>query len=752
MKKLNLTFIFCLTVFFLSAQDIKIDFQPKVAGTPIDSVRATNLRTNQTVKLLGSESLVLVKTPTGINPVLEINETGYIYPNPTDEDATFCFSTNKSEEIEIGMYNTNGQLIKQNRLFLEQGIHRFDVKFPVAGIYFLSVLKSEGTASFKAVSAGSKTQTGSIQYAGSEKPNSQKNFFNQLKSATADITLAYIDGDIIHYSFFSGVNSTIVTDIPAKSKTIDAEFVNCIDSDNKSYKTVKIGNQTWMAENLDYLPSVSPSSAESYTVAFYYVYGYQGTDVAAAKQQPNYITYGVLYNWLAAKNGCPEGWHLPTDAEWTALENYLIANGFNYDGTTTGKKIAKSMAAVTNWTAYSSKGAIGMDLSLNNKSGFSALPGGGRYGDGSFDCVGIYGDWWSSSEYSTSIAGGRGLDYDLSYISGGNNGKDWGFSVRCVRDNTDAPLSVTTSAITITSITQSTAKGGGNVTTDGGATVIARGVCWNTTGNPTTSDSKTNNGTGTGSYESYLTDLTAKTSYYVRSYATNSKGTVYGNEFTFTTSSEGNLTDTFKDSRDGHVYKTVKIGNQTWMAENLAYLPAVSPSSAGSSISPFYYVYDYQGTNVATAKNTANYKTYGVLYNWPAAKAACPPGWHLPSDADWNALENYLIANGFNYDGTTTENKIAKSVAATTHWKTYWVTGAIGKNLSLNNKSGFSALPGGSRVVYGEFYGIGDKGVWWSPEASTYEAWLRALGYDNSRVTRGSNYKEVGFSVRCVRD
>jgi uncharacterized protein (TIGR02145 family) len=67
--------------------------------------------------------------------------------------------------------------------------------------------------------------------------------------------------------------------------------------------------------------------------------------------------------------------------------------------------------------------------------------------------------------------------------------------------------------------------------------------------------------------------------------------------------------------------------------------------------------YDYNGTSVTDAKATDNYKTYGVLYNWPAAKAACPPGWHLPTDAEWTALENYLIANGYNYDGTTTEIK-----------------------------------------------------------------------------------------------
>jgi uncharacterized protein (TIGR02145 family) len=214
-----------------------------------------------------------------------------------------------------------------------------------------------------------------------------------------------------------------------------------------------------------------------------------------------------------------------------------------------------------------------------------------------------------------------------------------------------------------------------------------------------------------------------------------------------------NQTGTFTDSRDGHVYKTIKIGNQTWMAENLAYLPSVSPSSSVSNTDPYYYVYDYQGINVAAAKQNANYTTYGVLYNWPAAKAACPPGWHLPTDAEWTALENYLIANGYNYDGTTTGNKIAKSLAATTHWNTYSETGTIGNNLSLNNKSGLSALPGGYRYGNGNFYDVGNYGYWWSStEGNSNDAWDRHLYYNYSNVGRSGNYKEYGFSVRCVRD
>ena len=302
-------------------------------------------------------------------------------------------------------------------------------------------------------------------------------------------------------------------------------------------------------------------------------------------------------------------------------------------------------------------------------------------------------------------------------------------------NNTGIPVLSTTA---ITDITQTTAKSGGNITSDGGATVTVRGVCWSTNQTPTISDNKTTDGTGVGNFVSSISGLTANTTYYVRAYATNSNGTAYGSAMSFTTQ-EGSSGSTFTDPRDGKVYQTVVIGNQVWMAENLAYLPSVNMVADGSedAAGSYYYVYGYDGTNVADAKATDNYATYGVLYNWTAAMNACPDGWHLPSDAEWTELTDYLggesVAGG----------KLKET--GTTHWAS--------PNTGATNETGFTALPGGYRLNNGTFYFIGYYGLWWSATGhDATDAWNRVMDCYLSGVYRYNYNKEDGFSVRCLRD
>ena len=167
---------------------------------------------------------------------------------------------------------------------------------------------------------------------------------------------------------------------------------------------------------------------------------------------------------------------------------------------------------------------------------------------------------------------------------------------------------------------------------------------------------------------------------------------------------------------DGNVYSTVTIGTQIWMVENLkttkyndgTSIPLVSDDTAWFNLStPGFCWYN---------NDAANKNIYGALYNWYTVNTnkLAPTGWHVPTDAEWAMLENYLIANGYNYDGTTTGNKIAKSLAATTLWNTYTTVGTIGYDLTKNNTSGFAGLPSGYRSYIGPFNYIGSNGYWWS--------------------------------------
>jgi uncharacterized protein (TIGR02145 family)/uncharacterized repeat protein (TIGR02543 family) len=250
----------------------------------------------------------------------------------------------------------------------------------------------------------------------------------------------------------------------------------------------------------------------------------------------------------------------------------------------------------------------------------------------------------------------------------------------------------------------------------------------------------------------------SKTSYVFNGWYTGENGA--GTQFTQSTTVTADVTVyaywVIKDY-DGNIYTEVTIGTQTWMVENLrttkyndgTSIPKVTDSTAWSNLATAGYCY-YNNTT-----NADSIKKFGALYNWYAVNTGklAPAGWHVPTDAEWDTLQNYLIANGYNYDNTTADNKIAKSMAATTDWASSTDTGAIGNDLSKNNKSGFSAVPGGFRYFNGNFYFQGSYGHWWSfTEFDASYAWSRSLYYYNDYLFRSYYIKVHGFSVRLLRD
>jgi len=215
--------------------------------------------------------------------------------------------------------------------------------------------------------------------------------------------------------------------------------------------------------------------------------------------------------------------------------------------------------------------------------------------------------------------------------------------------------------------------------------------------------------------------------------------------------------DTVRDI-DGNLYQAVRIGNQVWTVENLrvtryndgSNIPIETDNTAWSNLTtPGYCWYNNDATNKTK---------YGALYNWytvnPAnPKKIAPAGWHVPTDAEWDTLQNYLIANGYNWDGTTTENKVAKSLAAKTDWDLCSTIGTIGNDLTKNNCSGFSAFPGGYRSSNGNFYYQCSRGCWWSSTAlDASDAYDFYLTSGNGSLLIFDDSKSCGFSVRLVKD
>ena len=217
---------------------------------------------------------------------------------------------------------------------------------------------------------------------------------------------------------------------------------------------------------------------------------------------------------------------------------------------------------------------------------------------------------------------------------------------------------------------------------------------------------------------------------------------------------DGTATD-----QDGNTFDWINYGTQDWAIENAevvtyrdgTVIPQVTDASEWSNLTTGAWCY-YD-----------NDPTKGKLYNWYAVmgihdndentpnKEFAPEGWRVPTDAEWTTLENYLIANGYNYDGTTSQNKIAKAIASTTGWISSTETGAIGNDQSLNNSSGFNAFPEG--YYNGLFYNEGSQTIFWSStEHSASVAWYRLLYNSYSDLYRNYSVKRYGFSVRFVRD
>ncbi len=332
----------------------------------------------------------------------------------------------------------------------------------------------------------------------------------------------------------------------------------------------------------------------------------------------------------------------------------------------------------------------------------------------------------------------------------------------------------------VSSITDSSAVLDGNVISDGGATITARGVCWSTSPNPTIDDSCTLDSMGVGSFTSTITGLSEETTYYVCAYATNSVGTAYGNQLCFTTLSSFICGTSTITDHEGNVYNTVKIGEQCWTKENMRC--TTSPSTGTMILETNWRPESFAGKKAYYVDGSAaNTSTYGLLYNWNAAvdtfnieygeydtsysdidcavevtfsgprRGICPPGWHVPSYAEWDTLFSYVGSQSA-FQCNSNSSNIAKALASTMGWVSNSTnTCVVGYNPSTNNATNFTAVPTGYRL--NSFAYFGKAAMFWSADQyHSYSAYGPLLFNYYADVRWSHTNKSLCAAIRCLRN
>ena len=760
MKKLLILigFTYALTA---NAQDYFITFAGEGASSAVASVNVENLTSGTSLVISGSDILHLTSITTGVSPVKNDPLSKImIYPNPMTDYSTIRIYPPVKGDAVISVIDITGKQIAQLQSYLENSRQEFRLSGVKNGFYLINVLGSNYHFLGKLISNGKFSGAISIEKVNNNiQAVDEKELKKTAKGSQTTVDMQYTTGDLLKFTGISGKYSTVKTDIPIADKTITFNFIACSDADENNYPVVEIGDQVWMAVNLK-TSKYSDGTGIPIGIDFPGWYAITNDGFCWNNYDESRKNSGGFYNWYAVdvasngnKNLCPAGWHVPSYVDWVTMENYLISNGFNYDGTTIGNKIAKSLAATSDWYNPFTKGAPGNNdyPAYRNKTGFSANPTGwgpnGQY-------HGKEGYWWSATGIDAKTALSTIIDCgDPAVVTEFSRPKNSGLTVRCIKGEAQLLPVLTTKGIS--NIKSNKATSGGNITNDGNTPITTRGVCWSTSSNPTIADYRSINGIGAGEFTSTIYGL-PETTYYVRAYATNSVGTGYGNEFIFKTYA-GSVTDLEYNN-----YNTTRIGDQIWMAENLRStrytddtpIPLISDAAAWSTLSsPGYCWYNNDVTDYKT--------TYGALYNWYAidlasngSKKVCPPDWHLPTYEEWLTMENYLIAKGYNFDGSTSGNKIAKSLAATTNWYTTSQEGTPGNTdyPAYRNKTGFTAFPTGIRNFNGDFTN-GGYGSWWSATGVDAQfAWFVQIWWDNIILYIDNiNSKKNGYSIRCLK-
>ena len=695
----------------------------------LDSVNIKNLTENCDTTLYDSVSVlnIVALWPVGIeDPASKSSESFTVMqnvPNPFRGSTLVRIYLKNAGELNLAVYDNQGKQLSEYHNGFEKGWQLFGVTTGGTRMLLLKVSDNSHSKTIKLISAGSGDEENRISYKGQDDQGSET-----LKSVSDETGfIVYLGNQLQYTAYVNGYHEKILLDNPVSSETYTFEMrptgFNCGDVVNYSgqnYNTVLIGTQCWFRENLNVGTRINGVVHQTNnSVIEKYCYN---------NLPSNCNVYGGLYQWgemmqyvttEGARGICPEGWHVPAASEWIVLREFLG------DSLVAGGKMKET--GYTHW-APPNTGAT-------NSSGFTGLGAGVWTGMAQvFADLTTATGFWSSSAHLTLALHNNSGDLVSAYL-----GDDQWFAVslRCLRDQ--AIPTVTTAGIT--GITQTTATNGGNVTSDGGAPVTARGVCWSKFPNPTTSDSLTTDGTGTGTFVSNLTGLTPNTPYYVRAYATNSVGTAYGNEETFTTlpaafTCGSSITINHVAGAVAPVDKTVTYGTVTnipgetskcWITSNLgADHQATAVSDATEPSAGWYWQFNrkqgYKHTGTVRTPNTLWITSISENSTWIPANDPCAlelgSGWRIPTKTEWTNVD--ASGNWTDWNGP---------------WNSALKMHAAGDLLELNGSLD-------SRGSFGYY--------WSSTQIDANSGWQLYFYGGGSGMSNPP--KELGCTLRCIKE
>lgn len=450
MKIKLITIVFILiSAPYLNAQNYQIDFTSSGAATTIDNVLVENITQCNTISINGDDILHFVET-VGINESNQ-NSDFSIYPNPMEGFCTMSFSAKNRGYTSIEIIDINGKTIFQNQTYLQKGNHSFNISGISKGMYFIQIKSENYSYSKRFISIAESIKTPKITYAGlhSFERNIKTTSLSLTKDTSKDISsivqMQYNDGDMIKLTGISGNYKTVVMITPTESQTVNFEFIPCTDANDNHYSIVQIGEQWWMAENLNagtYVPITTPQAAGTK-----FCMNINGVDDPSCPM-------GGLYEWNVLMqeslpcNGtgappddicdtpvqgmCPDGWHIPSHYEWTTLARYSGSDfGALEYNSTLGVGVDEGgnlkMKCTSMWWDPNS--------GATNATGFSAIPGGDTW-DGIFEDFGQSSYFWTSTAIFTYTYNPwvYALNYSVPFVGRSQYFPENGFSCRCIKD------------------------------------------------------------------------------------------------------------------------------------------------------------------------------------------------------------------------------------------------------------------------------------------------------------------------------